>query len=83
MEIFGIGDITINLNSERIFSINLGLERYITIDAQELEARKGDTLKNRLVTGDYDNFKFKLGINVINYTGMVGYINFKKYSRWL
>ena len=83
MEIFGIGDITINLNSERMFSINLGLERYITIDAQELEARKGETLKNRLVTGDYDNFKLKPGVNVINYTGMVYHINFKNYSRWL
>lgn len=83
MEIFGIGDITINLNSKRMFNINLGLDRYITIDAQELEARKGDTLKNRLVTGNYDNFKLNPGINVINYTGMVEYIDFKKYSRWL
>ena len=83
MEIFGIGNITINLNSERMFSINLGLERYITIDAQELEARKGKALKNRLVTGDYDNFKLKPGVNVINYTGMVDYIDFKNYSRWL
>ena len=83
MEIFGIGDITINLNSERMFNINLGLERYITIDAQEFEARKDDTLKNRLVTGDYDNFKLKPGINTINYTGMVDYLNFKNYSRWL
>lgn len=83
MEIFGIGDITINLNSKRMFNINLGLERYITIDTQELEARKGETLKNRLVTGDYDNFKLKPGINVINYTGIVYHINFKNYSRWL
>lgn len=83
MEIFGIGDITINLNSERMFNIKLGLERYITIDAQEFEARKDDTLKNRLVTGDYDNFKLKPGINTINYTGMVDYLNFKNYSRWL
>ena len=64
IEIFGIGDITINLNSKRMFNINLGLERYITIDAQELEARKGEILKNRLVTGDYDNFKLKPGIRV-------------------
>ena len=82
-KITNIGDITINLNSKRMFNINLGLERYITIDAQELEARKGDTLKNRLVTGDYDNFKLKPGINVINYTGIVYHINFKNYSRWL
>ena len=83
MEIFGIGNITINLNSERMFSINLGLERYITIDAQELEARKGKALKNRLGTGNYDDFKLKPGVNVINYTGMVDYIDFKNYSRWL
>ena len=83
MEIFGIGDIIINLNSKRLLNINLGLERYITIDAQELEARKGEILKNRLFTGDYDNFKLKPGVNVINYTGIVDYINFKNYSRWL
>ena len=83
MEIFGIGNITINLNSERMFSINLGLEHYITIDAQELEARKGKALKNRLGTGNYDDFKLKPGVNVINYTGMVDYIDFKNYSRWL
>lgn len=81
--IFGTGDMTLGVNNKTVFTINLGLEEYITIDATNLEASKNGVLKNRLVTGNYDNFKLNPGVNFINYTGIVEKIKLKKYSRWL
>ena len=40
-------------------------------------------LKNRLVLGDYDDFKILPGVNFINYTGLVDKITIKNYSRWV
>lgn len=82
--IYGTGTINLSLNGEQLFVINLGEdEEYITIDIDKLEAYKGLVLKNRLVTGNYENFRLKVGKNIISFTGTVTKIIVSKYSRWI
>lgn len=83
--IFGTGTINLYLNGIQLFVINLGDEGYITIDAALMEAYKDTTatLKNRLVTGNYDNFIFNTGTNTISWTGSITEINIANYTRWL
>lgn len=81
--IYGVGDINLGVNGKDVFFVTLGLEEYITIDTTNLEAVKDGALKNRLVTGNYDNFELKSGVNAINYDGIVEKIIVNDYSRWL
>jgi phage-related protein len=81
--ITGSGTINLSLNNHQMFVINLGNEEYITIDTEEMNAYKGSVLKNRLVTGNYDNFALTLGMNVISWTGDVDAVSIEKYSRWI
>lgn len=81
--ITGSGTINLSLNNHQMFVINLGNEGYITIDTEEMNAYKGSVLKNRLVTGNYDNFALTLGMNVITWTGDVDAVSIEKYSRWI
>ena len=81
--VYGSGDIDISVNGVQIFAIALADEGYITIDAARLEAYKGDTLKNRLVTGDMENFVFNIGRNTLTWEGAVTEITVDKYSRWI
>ena len=81
--ITGSGTINLSLNNHQMFVINLGNEGYITIDTEEMNAYKGSTLKNRLVTGNYDNFALTIGMNVISWTGDVDAVSIEKYSRWI
>lgn len=83
MTIYGSGNINFSLNNSPIFTIQLGDEEYITIDASQLEAYKDGVLKNRLVTGNYENFILNVGKNVISWTGNVSKFEFKNYSRWI
>ena len=94
MTIYGNGYIVVKLNGEQVFIINLGDEEYIVIDTEEMEAYKGDYLKNRLVTGNYDDFALKVGENKISFFGVssvndpqqtVGNVtkfDIVNYSRW-
>lgn len=81
--IYGVGDINLGVNGKDVFFVTLGLEEYITIDTTNLEAVKDGVLKNRLVTGNYDDFKLEPGVNTINYDGIVEKIVVDDYSRWL
>lgn len=83
LTIYGEGDISISLNGNQIFNINLGDEEYITLDTEKMEAYKDTILKNRLVTGNYDNFKLNIGRNIITYTGSITKIVLTNYSRWI
>ena len=83
MTIYGVGDISLGANGKDVFYITLGLEDYITIDTTNLEAVKNGVLKNRIVTGNYDDFKLEPGVNTINYAGIVEKIIVNDYSRWL
>lgn len=82
----GSGTITIGLNSNQIFNIDLGEEELgITIDVSKLEAYNPNngTLLNRKVTGDYDDFKLGSGNNTITLGGTITIANISMYSRWL
>ena len=81
--ITGGGTISLSLNNYQVFTISLGTEGYITIDAEAMNAYKDDVLKNRLVAGDYDHFVFNVGDNVITWTGNVTEITVERYSRWI
>lgn len=83
--IYGQGDIAVYLNGIQALQIALGDEDHITIDAEQMEAYKDslDNLKNRLVTGDYNNLSFKAGDNTIYFAGIVTKYEVENYSRWL
>lgn len=83
--IHGSGTINLSLNNYQIFVIELGDKEQITIDINLLDAYNNDTkeLMNRLVTGDYDNFKLNVGNNTISWTGSVSSIEISNYSRWI
>lgn len=83
MTIQGSGDISVYLNDSQIFEISLGDEEYIIIDVNLMEAYKGNVLKNRLVTGNYENFILTLGENTISFEGTVQAVEIKNYSRWI
>lgn len=83
LTIQGSGDIGIYLNGTQIFSIALGTMTNIIIDTNNMEAYLGGVLLNRLVTGDYDNFKLNVGKNVITWSGTVSSIEIKNFSRWI
>lgn len=81
--IYGDGQIKLSLNSIQIFTINLGNLGYITIDSEEMNAYKGDTLMNRYVIGDYRNLMLNTGTNVISWTGNVERVEVENFSRWI
>lgn len=81
--IYGSGTINLSINNNQVFVIQLGNEKYITIDSAKLEAYKDGTLKNRLVDGDYDNCILNVGRNEIGFTGNVTNFYVENYSRWI
>lgn len=83
MTIYGAGTINVKLNGTQIFVVELGNEENITIDAAEMNAYKDGVFKNRLVTGDYDEFILKVGKNTITTTGEVKKIDVMDFSRWI
>lgn len=83
IKLYGSGTINLYLNNYQIFAINLGDEEYIVLDCEKMEAYKDSILKNRLVTGNFDNFSLNVGENTIKWFGNVDRIEVSNYSRWL
>ena len=83
MTIFGLGTVALSLNGSQIFLIQFGSDESITIDVENMEAFSGNALKNRSVSGNYDDFTFDQGINVVSWSGIVYKFIFDKYSRWI
>lgn len=85
LTIFGSGNISIFLNGVQLFQVALGTEGHITIDTAAMEAYQDttDNLKNRLVTGEYNNFVLNPGDNEISFSGSVTMCVVENYSRWL
>lgn len=81
--IYGEGTINLQLNGYQLFVINLGNEGNITINISEMEAYKDGILKNRLVTGNYENFVLNPGSNTISVTGDVSQVEISNFSRWI
>lgn len=80
MTIYGSGDINLSLNGEQVCVIT-GLEDYITLDCENLEAFKGSFLKNRQMNGNFP--VLKVGQNSFTWTGNITKIEFVRFSRWL
>lgn len=83
LTITGSGNIGIYLNGSQIFAIALGSLTNIVIDTNNMEAYLGSVLLNRIVTGDYNNFKLNCGVNTITWTGDISQIQIDNYSRWI
>jgi phage-related protein len=48
-----------------------------------MNAYRGDTLKNRFVSGDMSKFKLKPGANTLSWTGTITRLDIADESRWL
>lgn len=82
LTIYGTGIITISINGQDIFSVDLGDdEEYIVIDSLQEEAYKENILKNRLMSGEFP--KLNVGDNIIGWTGDLTRIIIDPKSRWL
>ena len=83
----GSGTINLYLNQIQAFVINLGsTTTTIAIDVNNMNAYNpsNNNFLNRLVTGNYDNFRLAIGKNTISWTGgTVTQINIQNYSRWI
>ena len=83
LSIFGSGITEIYLNSELLFKVDLSDYGYLTIDTFNMESSKDAVLKNRSVTGNYENFSLNPGVNQITCDGNISDITISNYSRWL
>ena len=83
--IYGSGTINFSLNNEQMFVIDLSNENQITLDIENMNAFNQDTkvLKNRIVTGNYDNFKLNIGLNTISWSGTITKIEIENYTRFI
>lgn len=81
--IYGSGTVNLSINGTQAFAIDMGEDESITIDSAEMEAYSGGNLKNRQVSGDYDDLLFKVGKNKLTWTGDVSSIEIANYSRWI
>ena len=82
----GSGTINLSLNGVQAAVVTLANEgETIEIDLDKLEAYNPTTkvLKNRQVTGDYENLYLKVGNNTISWTGTITSVKLKNYSRWI
>lgn len=82
-DIYGAGKIKMKINLYDVLEINLGTERNIQIDTENMDASKDGILKNRIVKGDYDNAILNPGENTIFFDGHVNNFFVKLYSRWI
>jgi predicted phage tail component-like protein len=80
--VYGSGNVELAINAVTVlsFSIEGGS---ITIDAEEMNAYRGNELMNRHVTGDYADLRLNVGENVLSWNGDVTGIKVEDFSRWL
>ena len=83
--ITGSGDIDFLLNGTQLLTMDLGLNsQTIIINCTEMNAYNSQgVLLNRLVSGDYDNIKLKVGNNTLSFIGNVTKVIVDDYSRWI
>lgn len=80
--VYGSGNVELAINAVTVLSLSID-DGYITIDAEEMNAYRGDALMNRHVTGDYSDLRLNVGENVISWRGDVTGIKVEDFSRWL
>lgn len=81
LTIYGSGTVKLSINGVELFTLTV--DEYITLDGAEMNAYKGETLKNRSVSGDYNNLKLEQGTNIISWNGDVISIKVENESRWI
>lgn len=82
--ITGSGTVNVSLNGQQIFVLDMSSTNTIILDIADMNAYGTDgTLKNRMVTGDYDDFVLPAGNNTLSFTGSVSQILINNYSRWI
>ncbi|MBQ6483074.1 MAG: phage tail family protein [Anaerolineaceae bacterium] len=81
--ISGAGTADLYVNGFEVFQVRFTDSEPITIDVDAMNAYSGGTLKNRNVTGDYNNAVLDVGQNVISWDGTVLSLEIIRYSRWL
>ena len=83
--ITGSGTINFLLNGTQLLTMDLGLNsQTIIINCTEMNAYNSQgILLNRLVSGDYDNIKLKVGNNTLSFIGNVTKVIVDDYSRWI
>lgn len=85
LTITGSGNISISLGGNQIFSIDMSNNSKIVIDTNNMEAYDPTTgnLLNRIVTGNYENFKIESGNNTLSISGTITDASITNYTRWL
>ena len=83
IKVYGMGNVTINLNGVELFQIALGSFGYILIDSARMNAYQGDVLMNRYVTGDYEKLSLPVGSNTFTWSGQVTGIEVEDFTRWI
>lgn len=83
--IYGTGTIHLYINNFQVLLINLGDNTQITIDSSEMEAYNEETgaYMNRLVAGNYDDVRLKVGKNSIKWDGDISKMEISNFSRWI
>ncbi len=82
MTIYGSGYIVVSINNVEVCRIS-NINGYISLDGEEQEAKKGDVLQNRIMSGQFP--VFSPGLNKISFTGSGTVTEVKTIvrSRWL
>lgn len=83
LSIFGSGTVTVSLNGDEIFVINMSNINDITINTDEMNAFSNGNFANRMVQGDYSAFILDSGQNSIVFTGLVTRVTVSNFSRWI
>lgn len=85
ISIYGSGTIHLYINNFQVLLIDLGDNKQITIDSNEMEAYNKETgvYMNRLVSGDYNDIKLKVGKNSIKWDGDITKMEITNFSRWI
>lgn len=85
LTITGSGNISISLGGNQMFSIDMSNNSKIVIDTNNMEAYDPTTgnLLNRIVTGNYENFKIESGNNTLSISGTITTATISNYERWL
>ena len=80
--VYGRGSVELAINAVTVLSLSIE-GGSITVDAEEMNAYRGNELMNRRVTGDYADLRLNVGENVISWNGEVTGIRVEDFSRWL
>lgn len=82
LQMTGTGTVKVLINDTEILNINLSNNQTIIIDEMNAVDLSGNYL-NRNVSGDYSDVKLNVGLNKVEYQGILTSASIDKYSRWI